>query len=116
MKETLRENLEIGKQYYIQCLTEDKDKNYVPALHISKSIGTFLKLEEMEGSNGFKFAFFDNFRELKENNFSGYKVHLNLLWKFYEVRKYKIQNDMEMRACNLILQKITGDQYFMWAS
>ena len=29
-------------------------------------------------------------------------------------QKARIQSDMEMRAVNLVLRKITGDKYFKW--
>lgn len=37
MKEVLRENLEPGKIYYIQCLTLDNDKN-LSRMNISKFV------------------------------------------------------------------------------
>jgi len=40
------------------------------------------------------------------------EVELNYFWRFYEVRKFKIQRDMERRCLSLCLKKITGDPYF----
>ena len=40
-----------------------------------------------------------------------YRVELNCMWKFYEVKKFKIQNDMEMRATHLQLMNITGEPH-----
>jgi hypothetical protein len=42
------------------------------------------------------------------------EVKLNYLWRFYEVKKFKIQRDMEERSVNLYLQKIIGDPYFQY--
>jgi hypothetical protein len=114
MKETLYEELEPGKTYYIECLTEDENKNYIRNMSIEKLIATFVKYEEIEYSNGFKFAFFKEFRSIREDVRKGYDVRLGLLWKFYEVLKHKIQNNMEERGCNLILQNIIGDPYFLY--
>ena len=52
-------------------------------------------------------ALFSDFRGVNETIFEGYDVQLNYWWKFYEVKKFKIQQNMEMRACNKILQNIT---------
>lgn len=114
MIEVKKEDLKVGKEYYIVCLTEDENRNLVPNKTIRKSIGTFEKLEEWQShlNNRFKFIFFKFYRSLKETKFSGYSVRLNLLWKFYEVKKIIIQQDMETRTCNLIIQKILGDEYF----
>jgi len=112
MEEINRENLEVGKEYYIVCLTEDDNKNLVPNKAIPKLIATFEKLKELESSNGFKFTFFNFFREINKPKNIGYDVQLNLLWKFYEVKKNRIRQQMEDRACNLIIQKILGDEYF----
>jgi hypothetical protein len=112
MQEVDRENLEAGKEYYIICLTEDDNKNLVPNKAIPKLIATFEKLEATENSNGFKFTFFNFFREINKLKNIGYDVQLNLLWKFYEVKKNTIQQQMENRALNLIIQKILGDEYF----
>ena len=112
MQEINRENLKVGKEYYIECLTEDDNKNLVPNKKIRKSIGIFEKLDATEHSGDFNFAFFNFFRKFDEPKNFGYDVNLNLLWKFYEVKKNKIQDQMEIRACNLIIQKILGDEYF----
>lgn len=114
MIEVKKEDLEVGKEYYIQCLTEDENKNLVNDKHSNKLIGTFEKLEEWEShsNNGFKFIFFKFFRSVNQNIFLGYNVRLNLFWKFYEIKKHVIQQNMETRACNLFLQEVLGDQYF----
>jgi len=117
MEETTRENLEIGKTYYIENLIHDYNNKIIRNYSYPKTIGTFVKSEESEHSNGFKFVFFKNFKVIHNRDFSvydGYDVHLNLFWKFYEVKKYKIQTNMEIRACNMILQKIIGDEYFQY--
>lgn len=99
-----RESLIPGKEYYIECLTED---NGVITINqsIEKLIGKFIKFEN-------EFSFFCEFRGVKEPLAMGYDVRLGTLWNFYLVKKYEIQHSMENRALNLILQKIIGDEYF----
>ena len=121
MQEVLRENLEIGKLYYIECLTEDENKNVIVNHGSPKLWGRFTGLKENEiinNNNNYncKDALFSDFRGVNESIFEGYNVQLNIWWKFYEVKKFKIQQDMEMRACNLILQNIVGDKYFKYYS
>lgn len=125
MKEVLRENLELGKIYYIQCLTLDNDKNLVPNEYIKIRFGIFEKFEDVTISRiGFQHAFFKWFPLSKIKNIddvskiynlSGRTVHLNLLWRFYEVQKFKIQSDMEMRAVNAMLKNVVRDEYFTWS-
>ena len=45
--------------------------------------------------------------------FDGYDVELHELWfRYYEVKKYKIQQNMETKVCDIMLRNITGDEYF----
>jgi len=111
MNEIHRDNLEIGKIYYIVCLTDDVNGNLIPNKLHSKLIGTFLKHEDYYG-NGFYHTFFKNFRKIDEDISKGYEVHLNLYWRFYEAKKYDIQRNMENRALNLVLRNIIKDEYF----
>lgn len=118
MKEVKRENLHAGKQYYLEGLTYDNNKNMVPCNPAYKMVAIFVKAEAIysnaEQSNGFKHMFFTDFIKPNAPINSGYDVHLNLLWKFYELEKYDIQNTMEERAYNLYLQQIIGDKWFHW--
>jgi hypothetical protein len=111
MNEIHRDNLIIGKIYYIVCLTDDEDRNLIPNKLIPKLIGTFLKHEDYYG-NGFYHTFFNDFRAICEDISKGYKVRLNLHWRFYEAKKYDIQQNMENRALNLVLRNIIKDEYF----
>jgi len=111
MKEIHRDNLEIGKIYYIVCLTNDVDGNLIPNKSISKYIGTFLKHEDCYDNN-FYFTLFKDFREVCGDISNGYEVRLNLYWCFYEAKKYDIQRNMENRALNLVLRNIIKDEYF----
>jgi hypothetical protein len=118
MEETKRENLEPGKQYYIECLTYDYNYEFpnrpkIVNTSYPKVMGTFCKfLKTDEIMNGYKLAVFKHFRDVKNDLSSGYDVQLSDLWKFYEVKKYKIQEDMETRACNLIIADIIKDEHF----
>jgi len=115
MEPVSRENLQTGKEYYIQCLTLEKDEvTIVPNKGIETLIATFDKLEaSIRYNNEFKFALFKNFRSLKYKNFEiGYDVCLNEFWRFYEVKKKRIQWQMENRALNIILRNLLGDEYF----
>lgn len=118
MREVARENLQKGKSYYIECLTYDKSGNIIRNKAVGKRIANFVKLQELPDSNGLTFTFFENYRPLQNNMkhkiFMGYDVQLNLLWRFYESSKPKIQENMEKRALDTILIDITGDEWFRW--
>lgn len=109
-----RENLRPGKEYYIECLTyADDDVTLIPNKHIEKLIATFDKLGTTQQGYGFTYAFFKYFKEVKLSDVvRGYDVQLNLLWRFYEVKKKHIQWKMENRVLNTILRNIIGDDYF----
>jgi hypothetical protein len=102
-----RNNLIPGREYYIQCLTYDEDNNIVVNVAIDKLIGKFVSIDQ-EG-----FAQFRYFRTIKEDLQSGYPVGLGNFWNFYEVKKDRIQQDMEYRALQNIMREITGDEYFI---
>ena len=112
MEEVSRENLKTDEEYYIECLTEDNYKNIIPNKNIPKLVGTFINLKDIIFNNHPKLACFSYFREINNPKFIGYDVELNGLWKFYKIKKHIIQNAMEKRACNLIIQKILNDPYF----
>jgi hypothetical protein len=122
MLEVVREKLERGKLYYITDFSVDNgniDSNRKPV----KMVGMFkhLKLIDTIVVEPWNTAVFDWFEvsKMKEinNEYEArkhilYEVELNCIWKFYEVQKFKIQNDMEARATNMFLKNITGDPYF----
>jgi len=56
-----------------------------------------------------------NMFELKYKGFT-YHKYFARVQRFYEpvFQKERIQSDMEQRAVNLILQRITGDPTFTW--
>jgi hypothetical protein len=114
MEPVSREDLQSGKEYYIECLTYGADEvTMIPNPNRYRLIATFEKLAATPESDDFKFAFFKYFREVnRADAFIGRDVNLNLLWRFYEVKKYKIQRDMENRALNMVLRRIVGDEYF----
>jgi len=110
MEEVARQNLIHGKEYYL----ESNEKHY-PTPY--KMIGKFemLKIPDMSLQNHV-FACFNNFRKIKYKNDINYRnryVELNCHWKFYEINSYKVQKNMENRAYNMILKKVTKDQYFI---
>ena len=55
-----------------------------------------------------EFSLYEEIQRYK-NNFDKYSI-------YYEIdsKKQKIQNAMEVRALNLILQNIIGDKYYTW--
>jgi hypothetical protein len=122
MLEIPREKLERGKLYYITDFSvnnENIDSNRKPV----KMVGLFkhLKLIDPVIVQPWNAAVFDWFEVSKmkkiKNEFDAYKhiileVELNYIWKFYEVQKFKIQNDMEARAVDIFLKNIIGDPYF----
>jgi hypothetical protein len=120
MLEIPRENLQHGKLYYItEYILNNNDSNR----KLTKMVGIFkgLKLIDSDIFHPWNAVVFDWFEvsKMKEinNECHAYKhiileVELNYIWKFYEVQKFKIQNDMESRAIDLFLKKITRDPYF----
>jgi len=119
MLEVLREKLERGKLYYITEFIVDDDSNR----KLIKMVGIFkgLKLIDPVYQEPWNAALFDWFEVSKMKEINNecearkhilYEVELNYIWKFYEVKKIKIQNDMEARATDMFLKNITGDPYF----
>jgi len=116
MKEISKENMIPGKEYYIECLTTCKNSNIlVPRSPKYKMIAKFEKLHapypEISKS---ELAYFSNFRKIiyRKNKETGYNVKLNMFWKFYEITREKIQEDMEKRSYNMVLQEVIKDEYF----
>lgn len=116
MKEISKENLIPGKEYYIECLTTGKNSDtLVSCSPIYKMIAKFEKLDTLDlTTSDYKFSYFTNFRKIKykKNKNLGYRVHLNIFWKFYEIVEDKIQESMEKRSYNMVLQEIVKDEYF----
>ena len=102
-----RADLQPGKEYYIECLSDNPIGFMVRNTNIPKLICRFIK---SEGG----FAYFSEFRELRELANAGEEVSLGTYWNFYEVKCHKIQNDMEARALNIILRNVLGDAYFIY--
>jgi hypothetical protein len=120
-----REDLVPGKLYYIECMTQDLQSNVIPNVGISIMVGIFIGLKPIytfsrEVWKEAHFRWFDvsNLKCMQHESDSHKHilrdVGLNYLWRFYEVKKFKIQSDMEGRAVNLYLQKIIGDPYFTY--
>jgi hypothetical protein len=114
MKEVKKEDLIHGKEYYLECLTTDKNNEFVPHYPPYKMIARFDKLDIVGKESNYKFAYFENFRkiEFKKDKNVGYNVNLNIFWRFYEIIQDKIQSDMERRAYNMVLQEVVKDEYF----
>ena len=110
MQEILHSQLEPNKSYYIESLYYDDRKNLI---YVSKRMGIFDKFEHLHFSSGPLMACFKNFRELSNNIYNGHEVKLHdSNWRFYEEKKQIIQQNMESRACDILLKRITGDEYF----
>ena len=107
MNPVLRENLEMGKLYYIEYLDQDNKM---------KMIGIFRGLILVHGPTGpWKQAEFDWYpvSQMHVKDPQLYTVRLNFYWRFYKVDKFKIQCDMESRAINLYLQQhVVFDPWF----
>jgi len=125
MKPVGREDLVPGKLYYIECMTQDLQSNVIPNVGISIMVGIFIGLKPIytfsrEVWKEAQFKWFDVSKlkcmqhESDAHKHVLYDVGLNYLWRFYEVKKFKIQSDMEGRAVNLYLQNIIGDPYFTY--
>ena len=110
MQEVLRQYLIEDKEYYLEYAERNYPNPY-------KMIGKFerLKIPDMLFTQHI-FACFNNFRKIKYKNDPNYStryVELNCHWKFYEISSNKVQKDMENRAYNMVLKKITNDEYFI---
>lgn len=107
MEEIKHENLVVGKQYY--CYDSNHGK------YNTKSIGTFWHCHKYSSFADQYSMIFKEYRDANCEFSSKVENRTAILppsWKYYEVKKYKIQTDMEERACNLILQHVVGDPYF----
>jgi len=124
MQQVIREKLIPGKLYYIENLTHDVSYNLIKNTNLSIMVGIFKKLDLVSSDivmpwNAAIFDWFDisQMKYIKEeseaNKHTIREVELGYMWRFYEVKKFKIQQDMETRAVNLCLQKIIGDPYFI---
>ena len=110
MQEITHEQLEPGTSYYIESLIMDKNKNMSCNY---KRMGRFTGYKNEMYSNEYKLACFTNFRKPNDDIFDGYDVQLHRCWhKYFEVKKYKIQQNMETKASNIMLSRIIGDPYF----
>ena len=116
MIEVLPENLEVGKKYYIECLTYDENNNITIYIPSYRSTGIYMSYRLTDSSLKHRIVYFKNFRRINSKNplYQGNDVQLNKLWRFYEIQKHQIQNNMEKRAANMIFQKIIGDKYFQY--
>jgi len=113
MQEVSRENLVPGKEYYLQCF----EPSCAAPMKPYKMIAKFEKLVDVDPEHTvfpWQWACFTKFRNLKHKNDPTYgrRVQLNLYWRFYEIPRHKVQNNMENRAYNMILLEIIGDEYF----
>jgi hypothetical protein len=120
MNEVKREDLKVGKLYYIETLTHDENGRLIANAGVSKHVGIFIELEYLGYSTNMYNAVFDRFRLSKFNTIKDaedstkFRVSLNRMFRFYEVKKFQTQFDMESRAVNLILQNITGEKFLIW--
>ena len=116
MNHVNREDLVPGKLYYIECMTQDLQSNVIPNVGISIMVGIFIGLKPIytfsrEVWKEAQFKWFDVSKLKYMQHESDAEKHilrdvgLNYLWRFYEVKKFKIQSDMELRAVNLYLDK-----------
>lgn len=108
MEEVLRENLIPGKEYYLQNFEE----THAPPNNPYKMIAKFNYLAQ--SAIDFKWACFSNFRKIENKNYKkvGYNVQLNSGWRFYEIAQNRVQKNMEIRAYNIVLLDLIGDEYF----
>lgn len=119
-----REDLIPEKLYYIECLTTDASYNLVPNTKHSTQAGVFKNLKEnLLNIEPWYSTIFEWFNakllltiknETEINNIPKNTVSLNNMWRFYEVKRFKIQNDMEQRVINAILKNKIKDDYFTW--
>ena len=124
MNQVNREDLKPGKLYYIQGLSyKDEEWNFPLEDKKRKNVGVFLELELMGYPSNWFNAVFDwfpvsKFKKITNpaeiENIQKYRVSLSCMFRFYEVKKFDIQNDMEMRAVDLQLRNITGEKFMIW--
>ena len=117
MQEVKLENLIQGKEYWLECFTNDYERQLVSHNPPYKMIAKFDVCVVTEYNC--TVARFTNFRDikLKHDKNLGYSVLLNNhYWKFYEIIKNKVQRDMENRAYNTLLRQKVTDEYFEYCA
>jgi hypothetical protein len=115
MKEVFKKDLVPGKEYYMECFTSNENSVLILNNPPYKMIAKFQKLCNPSFIfPDYQHSCFTNFRKIqyKDKKTFGYYVELNDLWKFYEIIEYKVQQDMEKRATDAVLQQILKDEYF----
>ena len=105
-------SLKHGKMYYIE-LKFNNDK-----LKTKKYIASFM-------NDDYNYGFYNIVQIEKDNkkiniNDENHIYAINYLskknCKFYEVKKNKIQENMEIRAIEKVIRKVTGEQYYHYLS
>jgi hypothetical protein len=130
MKEIPREQLIPGRFYFIEYLTQDNQGNIFPNPNLTKTVGIFQELKWVFPSftHPWQSAVFHWIRlndpSLFQKTMNESEVHANISWcreielnymhRFYEITKFKIQSDMEMRAVDKVLQNKIGDEHVKW--
>lgn len=115
MQEVKIADLIQGNEYWMECFTNNDEQQLVPHKKRYKMIAKYDTCSVTK--NGLTLANFTNFREIKYKNFKdyGYTVSLNnYYWKFYKTVKNKMQDNMESRAHNTILQRVIRDEYYKY--
>jgi len=124
MNEIHRDNLIPGELYFIECLTHKCSGEIIRNVNISMMVGIFNEYNVVNSVGGqwisTLFSWFPANQLLQVTDLSDvyaipkFDVELNILWRFYEIHRFKIQNAMETRALNEILKNITGDEWFTY--
>jgi hypothetical protein len=115
MQEVKLDDLIQGREYWLECFTNDDERQLVSHNPPYKMIARFDKLIHTKYDS--TVAGFTNFRDIKFKNDTniGYSVALNnYYWKFYEIIKNKVQDDMEKRAHDKILRQVIRDEYYKY--
>ena len=117
------ENLVVDNLYYITSLSTDDDNNMIEndCSKKSRKVGIFINM--YISNNGIFNSTFDwfpisklkNIKKISDiKNIYKYRVTLNCWFRFYELKRFKIQENMEIRGINLVLKKIINDDYAFW--
>ena len=99
-------DLQIGKRYFIDSIDDDNRirhsgvfMGYMDKVGYANKIACFENIINLPNSKS----------RISEIKGCGFR---NNCWRFYEIKRYQIEQKREDRTLNLILRDIIGDEYF----
>jgi hypothetical protein len=109
-----RENLQVGKTYYIDCskMPQHIRSNSTPDK--IKAVCSEINIDDISHKSH---VLFKPYKGVKSLEFCCYRNRFMNEWcdkyiSFYEVKKQEILEKKERETVNIVLQNITGDMHF----